>query len=339
MKNTPTRPAFDSKLSRTSRPDRRKLPTARQSQPDAAVTVPRTVSLTVLPVPSAVVPREYAETRSALTLYMRDAVEVPLLTVDEEIVLAGRIQRGDDEAREHMIRANLRLVVKIARDYEGLGLPLLDLIYEGNTGLMRAVEKFDPTKGAKLSTYGSWWIKQSIKRAIANQSKTIRLPVHLVDKISKMRRMGLELLEELGREATDEELAERLHVSLRKVKLWQRASMRTTSLDEPLGDADSSLLGEVVPDERTVDPYTALANRGNHALLKKFLPILDQREMAILNERFGLAGGPEKTLDEIGKLFGVTRERIRQLQNLALGKLRAKIEEFEAVRNPLPTMA
>jgi len=128
-------------------------------------------------------------------------------------------------------------------------------------------------------------------------------------------------------------------VSLRKVKLWQRASMRTTSLDEPLGDADSSLLGEVVPDERTVDPYTALANRGNHALLKKFLPILDQREMAILNERFGLAGGPEKTLDEIGKLFGVTRERIRQLQNLALGKLRAKIEEFEAVRNPLPTMA
>ncbi len=286
-------------------------------------------------IPAAREAYESGEAKSALTLYMREAVEVPLLTVEEEIVLAARIKKGDPIAREHMIRANLRLVVKIARDYDGLGLPLLDLINEGNTGLMRAVEKFDPAKGGKLSTYGSWWIKQSIKRAIANQSKTIRLPVHLVDKIRTLRRMAMELQEEFGREATDAELAERLKVSVRKVNLWQRASLRTVSLDEPLGDADSSLLGELVPDERTADPYTDLATRGSHALLQRFLPILEPRERAILDERFGLSGGAEKTLDEIGRDFGVTRERIRQLQNLALAKLRAKIEEYEAEQVPV----
>ena len=150
------------------------------------------------------------ETRSALTLYMRDAIEVPLLSIQEEIELAARIKKGDMAAREHMIRANLRLVVKIARDYDGFGLPLLDLINEGNIGLMKGVERFDPAKGGKLSTYSSWWIKQSIKRALANQSKTIRLPVHLVDKISKMRRATLELQELLGREPSDEELAEEM---------------------------------------------------------------------------------------------------------------------------------
>ncbi|MEY2786909.1 MAG: hypothetical protein RLZZ34_52, partial [Verrucomicrobiota bacterium] len=170
----------------------------------------------VLPQPPEPV-RDLYESKSALNLYMREAVEVPLLTVPEENALAARIKRGDAVAREHMIRANLRLVVKIAKDYDGLGLPLLDLINEGNIGLMKGVERFDPSKGGKLSTYSSWWIKQSIKRALANQSKTIRLPVHLVDKISKMRRVAMELQELFGREATDEEIAEEMDAPLRKV--------------------------------------------------------------------------------------------------------------------------
>lgn len=274
------------------------------------------------------------ETRSALNLYMKDAVEVPLLTVQEEIELAARIKKGDMAAREHMIRANLRLVVKIARDYDGLGLPLLDLINEGNIGLMKGVERFDPAKGGKLSTYSSWWIKQSIKRALANQSKTIRLPIHLVDKISKMRRATMELQELLGREPSDEEIAEELEVPVRKVKLWQRASMKTASLDQPLGDDDSSQLGEVVPDEATSDPYRTLEQETTYAMVRDFLQVLDKRELTILSERFGLDGGPEKTLDDIGRKFGVTRERIRQLQNLALAKLRKQIEKLEAVRTP-----
>ena len=278
--------------------------------------------------------REIYESKSALNLYMREAVEVPLLTVAEENALAARIKRGDAVAREHMIRANLRLVVKIAKDYDGLGLPLLDLINEGNIGLMKGVERFDPSKGGKLSTYSSWWIKQSIKRALANQSKTIRLPVHLVDKISKMRRAAMELQELFGREATDEELAEEMDAPLRKVRLWRRASLRTSSLDESLGDEDSSKLGDVVADETCQTPYENLESRTTHKLLQSTLHILDSREMTILRERFALDGGREKTLDEIGQKFGVTRERIRQLQNIALAKLRKKIEDIEAVRIP-----
>jgi RNA polymerase primary sigma factor len=287
----------------------------------------------VMPSPPEPV-RDIYESKSALNLYMREAVEVPLLTVAEENALAARIKRGDSVAREHMIRANLRLVVKIAKDYDGLGLPLLDLINEGNMGLMKGVERFDPSKGGKLSTYSSWWIKQSIKRALANQSKTIRLPVHLVDKISKMRRVAMELQELFGREATDEEVAEEMDAPLRKVRLWRRASLRTSSLDESLGDEDSSKLGDVVADETCMTPYENLENRTTHSLLQSTLHILDSREMTILRERFALDGGQEKTLDEIGQKFGVTRERIRQLQNIALAKLRKKIEAFEAVRIP-----
>ena len=275
-----------------------------------------------------------AEARSPLTLYLRDAVEVPLLSVEEENVLAARIKKGDAAAREHMIRANLRLVVKIARDYEGYGLPLLDLINEGNIGLMKGVERFDPAKGGKLSTYGSWWIKQSIKRALANQTKTIRLPVHLVDKVNRMRRVAHELRELYGREATEEELAEEFEVPVKKIQLWLRASMRTASLDAPLGDDDSSPLADVVPATDTLDPYEDLEQRTVQEMVRQFLPILQPRELSILQERFGLEGGPEKTLDEIGQRFGVTRERIRQLQNLALAKLRAKIEAFEAIQVP-----
>ncbi|HAB19095.1 MAG TPA: RNA polymerase subunit sigma [Verrucomicrobiales bacterium] len=265
---------------------------------------------------------------------MRDAVEVPLLTIQEEIDLAARIKRGDNAARERMIRANLRLVVKIARDYDGFGLPLLDLINEGNIGLMKGVERFDPAKGGKLSTYASWWIKQSIKRALANQSKTIRLPVHLVDKVTKMKRAAHQLQELLGREPSDEELADELGVPVKKVRFWQRSTQKTSSLEAPLGDEDSSRLVDVVPDLESRDPYRTLEQKTTHRLLVGFLNILDQRELAILRERFGLDGEPEKTLDEIGRKFGVTRERIRQLQNIALGKLRRRIEQFEAVKEP-----
>ncbi len=274
------------------------------------------------------------ESKSALSLYMRDAVEIPLLTVEEEIQLAARIKSGDSAAREHMIRANLRLVIKIARDYDGFGLPILDLINEGNIGLMKGVERFDPTKGGKLSTYAAWWIKQSIKRALANQSKTIRLPVHLVDKIARMKRAAAELREILGHDPTDEDLADDLDVPVRKVRAWQRAAQKTASLDAPLTDEDSSRLSDLVPDDTSHDPYQQLEEETTHSMLRGFLGILDAREMAILDERFGLSGGKEKTLDEIGHRFGVTRERIRQLQNMALAKLREKIERHEAVRQP-----
>ncbi|KAB2674481.1 MAG: RNA polymerase sigma factor RpoD/SigA [Verrucomicrobia bacterium] len=316
---------------------------ASRPTPSAAVSHSRAEGLPHGLIPPIVLRREavdaapstsYSEVRSPLTAYLRDAAEVPLLTVQEEIDLAARIKRGDMAAREHMIRANLRLVVKIARDYESLGMPLLDLINEGNIGLMKGVERFDPAKGGKLSTYAAWWIKQSIKRSLANQSKTIRLPVHLVDKITRMRRVSLQLHELLGHEPSDEELAEELGVSLRKVKLWQRASMRTASLDQPLSDDDSSRLGEVVADEAQPDPARVLEERTTHEMVRGFLGILEARELTILQERFGLNGGPERTLDEIGRKFGVTRERIRQLQNLALSKLRKRIERHESVRLP-----
>ena len=274
------------------------------------------------------------ESKSALNLYMRDAVEVPLLTIEEENALAARIKKGDMAAREHMIRANLRLVVKIARDYDGFGLPLLDLINEGNIGLMKGVERFDPAKGGKLSTYASWWIKQSIKRALANQSKTIRLPIHLVDKVTKMKRVAHQLQDLLGREATDEELADEMEVSVKKIRFWQRASQKTASLDAPLGDEDSSRLADVVPDADSDGPYGELERKTTHRMVSGFLGILDSRELTILKQRFGLDGQKEKTLDEIGRSFGVTRERIRQLQNIALGKLRERIETHESVREP-----
>ncbi|MEN9677890.1 MAG: hypothetical protein RIS76_3786 [Verrucomicrobiota bacterium] len=285
------------------------------------------------PIAAASVSVPY-ESKSALSLYMRDAVEVALLTIEEENALAARIKRGDSEAREHMIRANLRLVVKIARDYDGFGLPLLDLINEGNIGLMKGVERFDPAKGGKLSTYASWWIKQSIKRALANQSKTIRLPVHLVDKVTRLRRVAHQLQELLGREATDEELAEEMNVAVKKVRFWQRSALKTASLDAPLGDDDSSRLGDVIPDLDSNSPYGELEEKTTHRMVGDFLGILDSRELTILQQRFGLNGQREKTLDEIGRSFGVTRERIRQLQNIALAKLREKIEVHEAVRTP-----
>jgi RNA polymerase primary sigma factor len=269
---------------------------------------------------------------TAIKLYLREIGQVRLLTPQEEIHLAARIKKGDKKAREQMIKANLRLVVKIARDYEGIGLPLLDLISEGNIGLMKAVERFDPSKGGKLSTYGSWWIKQSIKRALANQSKTIRLPVHLVDKISKMRRTAMRLQEELGREPTDEELGQELGISSARIAQMRMAAVRPASLDAPIGDEDSNNFAEVVEDESADTPYEQLEGKTVTKMLQEMVKTLDPREATILRARFGLDGGPEKTLEEVGEKFGVTRERVRQIQNIALRKLRKMIEKLEATR-------
>ena len=269
---------------------------------------------------------------TAIKLYLREIGQVKLLTPQEEIELAARIKKGDRKARELMIKANLRLVVKIARDYEGIGLPLLDLISEGNIGLMKAVERFDPAKGGKLSTYGSWWIKQSIKRALANQSKTIRLPVHLVDKISKMRRTAMRLQEEIGREPTDEELAEEMGISPARVTQMRMAAVRPASLDAPIGDEDSNSFAEVVEDENANTPYEQLEEKTVTQMLHEMVKTLDNREGTILRARFGLDGGPEKTLEEVGDKFGVTRERVRQIQNIALKKLRRMIEKMEITK-------
>ena len=283
------------------------------------------------PAPS---PRERSsyDGDTAIKLYLREIGQVKLLTVQDEIDLAARIKKGDKKAREQMIKANLRLVVKIAHDYDGLGLPLLDLINEGNIGLMKAVERFDPAKGGKLSTYGAWWIKQSIKRALANQSKTIRLPVHLVDKISKMRRTAMRLQEEFGREPTDEELAEELDTTASRIAQLRTAAIRPASLDAPIGDDDSNNFAEIVQDENADTPYEQLEEKTVANMLDEMIGTLDTREATILRYRFGLDGGSERTLEEVGEKFGVTRERIRQIQNIALKKLRKMIEKLEAVR-------
>ena len=270
---------------------------------------------------------------SSLRVYLREISKTDLLTREEEVELAARIKKGDKEARAHMIKANLRLVVKIAQDYSRYGLPLADLISEGNIGLMKAVERFDPEKGGKLSTYGSWWIKQSIKRALANQSKTIRLPVHMVDKIAKMRRISALLTESIGREPTDDELAEELGLPSRKLSLLKRASQRPVSLDAPVNEDESIGLSDIIGDERAQSPLDALVDKNIHHQLDDLLEVLDDREHRIIGARFGLNGKKAMTLEEVGREFGVTRERIRQLQNVALEKMRKALRKKE---KPIP---
>ncbi|QSR88198.1 sigma-70 family RNA polymerase sigma factor [Methylacidiphilum caldifontis] len=271
---------------------------------------------------------------SALKLYLREISQIPLLTKEKEVELAKRIQQGDQEARRQMIQANLRLVVKIAHDYANSGLPLPDLISEGNIGLMKAVDRFDPSKGGKLSTYAAWWIKQSIKRALANQSKTIRLPVHLVDKIAKMRRVAMQLSEILGRDPTDEELAEELGMSTTKVAELRTIAIRPASLDATVGEEeDGTSLGELVKDESATSPDQSVLDQNLKNTIMELLPKLDERERKILSLRFGLEGNEQMTLEEIGKEFHVTRERIRQLQNIALRKIRKELEKQEKGKN------
>src|SRR6266487_1822574 len=266
---------------------------------------------------------------TGIKIYLREIGQIPLLTPQQEIELAAKIKKGDREARALMIRSNLRLVVKIAHDYANLGLPLLDLISEGNIGLMKAVERFDPAKGEKLSTYAAWWIKQSIKRALANQSKTIRLPVHLVDKISKVRRVSLQMSDELGREPTDEELGEEIGIASGKVAQLKSLGIRPTSLDATIGDDDSAEFSEMIGDEGAETPFELLRDKNLLHEMDGLLEVLDKREKKIIAQRFGLNGGKPKTLEDVGKDFGVTRERIRQLQNIALAKLRRALSKKE----------
>ncbi|HSS16245.1 MAG TPA: RNA polymerase sigma factor RpoD/SigA [Candidatus Dormibacteraeota bacterium] len=274
------------------------------------------------------------ESDSGLNRYMREIGRFPLLTLQQEIELAEKIKKGDAKARERMINSNLRLVVTIAHDYAHLGLPLLDLISEGNIGLTKAVERFDPAKGAKLSTYAMWWIKQSIKRALADQSKTIRLPVHLVDKIAKVRRVSLQMSDELGREPTDDELGEEIGIASGKVARLKSLGIRPASIDGPIGADDSTEFGEVIGDEETQTPFELLRDKNLLHEMDGLLDVLDKREMRIISERFGLDGGKPKTLETVAKNFGITRERIRQLQKIALTKLRRALRKREV---PLDT--
>ena len=274
------------------------------------------------------------ESESSLKVYLREIARTPLLTVAEETKLAERILQGDEEARSQMIRANLRLVVKIAQDYANYGLPVTDLISEGNIGLMKAVERFDPNRGGKLSTYAAWWIKQSIKRALANQSKTIRLPVHMVDKIAKVRRIGMMLAEALGRDPTDDELAEEVGLPRHKLALIKLASQRPTSLDAPVNEGEATEYSEVIGDDRAANPLEALADKNLHGELDGLLNLLDDRERRIIDVRFGLTGAKPMTLEEVGTLFGVTRERIRQLQNSAIIKMRKALRKKDAPQSP-----
>jgi RNA polymerase primary sigma factor len=256
-----------------------------------------------------------------------------LLTPDEEVTLANRIQRGDKRARDKMISANLRLVVKIAHDYVNFGLPLQDLISEGNIGLIKAVERFDPTKGGKLSTYAAWWIKQSIKRALANQSKTIRLPVHLVDKIAKMRKVTAQLADELDREPSDDEIAYAMEMPVNKVAHLKSVSVRPSSLDAPVGEGEDTSFGELVSDDNASTPFEDLTVKSIHNDIQSMIGQLDGREGEIIRLRFGLDGSQPMTLEEVGDHFKVTRERVRQLQNIALHKMRRMMVDNERQRS------
>jgi RNA polymerase sigma factor, sigma-70 family len=266
---------------------------------------------------------------AALSRYLREIGRIPLLTPEEELELAARRKQGDALARERLINANLRLVVTIAHDYADLGLPVLDLISEGNIGLTKAVSRFDPGKGAKLSTYAAWWIKQAIKRALANQGKTIRLPVHLHQKLAKMRRVALRLSDELGREPTDDELAEELGIPRERVTRLRSIGVRPASLNAAVGEGDSTEFGDSVGDGDAHTPFELLRDKNLLDEMDGLLDVLDSREKKIISQRFGLNGGKPKTLEDVGRGFGVTRERIRQLQNIALAKLRRALGKRE----------
>ena len=276
--------------------------------------------------PEATEPQAQTD-RDSLKLYLNEIGKTPLLKIEEEIKLAARVRKGDEAARQHVIRANLRLVVRIALDYRDFGLTLQDLISEGNIGLIKAVDRYDPTKGGKLSTYAAWWIKQSIQRALANQSKTIRLPVHAVAKISQIRKTARALSDKLGHEVSDEELAAELNMPLEKLIHLRSVAVHPASLDAPLGDSsDSSLLGDVVRDDAASSPSDSLGSKNVSADLANAISSLGEREAQIIRMRFGLDGNDEMTLEEIGKKFNVTRERIRQLEQLSIKHMRRLME-------------
>jgi RNA polymerase primary sigma factor len=258
----------------------------------------------------------------ALNKYLREVRRVPLLTPHQEIELGRRIRSGDAAARERMIQANLRLVVTIARDYVNLGLPLLDLISEGNIGLMEAVGRFDPRKGSKLSTYASWWIKRAIKRALVNQSKTIRLPAQVFDRITRMRRVSAQVSNDLGREPTDDELAEELGIPNEKIARLKTVGLRPASLDAPIGDEEQTALCENIADDQSLTPFEFLREKDFSEQIARLLKTLNERDTTIIAHRFGLNGMAAKPLEQVGELIGVTHERVRRLELAALAKLR-----------------
>ena len=255
-------------------------------------------------------------------MYLKEIGKVPLLTVDEEIELAKRMEEGDEEAKSKLAEANLRLVVSIAKRYVGRGMQLLDLIQEGNLGLMKAVKKFDYKKGYKFSTYATWWIRQAITRAIADQARTIRIPVHMVETINKLLRVSRQLLQELGREPTNEEIAERMDIPVQRVREIMKISQDPISLETPIGEEEDSHLGDFIKDENITSPADAAAFVLLKEQLNEVLETLTEREQEVLKLRFGLEDGRSRTLEEVGKEFNVTRERIRQIEAKALRKLR-----------------
>ena len=266
-------------------------------------------------------------------MYLKEIGQVRLLTTEEEIELARRVAEGDKEAKDKLTEANLRLVVSIAKKYSGRGLHILDLIQEGNTGLIRAVDKFDYTKGNKFSTYATWWIRQAITRAIADQARTIRVPVHMVEVINKATRCNRKLVQELGREPTMEEIAAELNLPIEKIIEANRTAADTLSLDMPVGDEEDTTIGSFVEDDNTPGPADATSNTLLAEALAEILGTLTDREADVLRMRFGMYDGRTHTLEEVGQIFGVTRERIRQIENKAIRKLRhpsraKKIKDF-----------
>ena len=266
-------------------------------------------------------------------MYLKEIGQIKLLSAEEEVELAKRVSEGDQEAKNKLTEANLRLVVSIAKKYSGRGLHILDLIQEGNTGLIRAVDKFDWTKGNKFSTYATWWIRQAITRAIADQARTIRVPVHMVEVINKATRCNRKLVQELGREPTMEEIAAELGLPVEKIIEANRTAADTLSLDTPVGDEEDTSIGSFVEDERTPGPADATSNALLAEALKEILGTLTEREADVLRMRFGMYDGRTHTLEEVGQIFGVTRERIRQIENKAIRKLRhpsraKKIRDF-----------
>ncbi|WP_322905037.1 RNA polymerase sigma factor RpoD [Paenibacillus campi] len=255
-------------------------------------------------------------------MYLKEIGRVPLLSADSEVELAKRIEQGDEEAKRRLAEANLRLVVSIAKRYVGRGMLFLDLIQEGNMGLIKAVEKFDHTKGYKFSTYATWWIRQAITRAIADQARTIRIPVHMVETINKLIRVSRQLLQELGREPTPEEIAAEMELSVEKVREIMKIAQEPVSLETPIGEEDDSHLGDFIEDQDALAPADAAAYELLKEQLEDVLDTLTEREENVLRLRFGLDDGRTRTLEEVGKVFGVTRERIRQIEAKALRKLR-----------------
>ena len=266
-------------------------------------------------------------------MYLKEICQIPLLSVEEEQELAKRVADGDQAAKNKLTEANLRLVVSIAKKYSGRGLHILDLIQEGNTGLIRAVDKFDYTKGNKFSTYATWWIRQAITRAIADQARTIRVPVHMVEVINKATRCNRKLVQELGREPTLEEIADELNMPIEKIIEANRTAADTLSLDTPVGDEEDTTIGSFVEDDNTPGPADATSNTLLAEALGEILNTLTEREADVLRLRFGMCDGKTHTLEEVGQIFGVTRERIRQIENKAIRKLRhpsraKKIRDF-----------